>query len=111
MSAARSSSRLATCLLPLLLASACGASPDAPPETADSRAGDSGVPAGLKPRGDGELDSLATLRERLRSAGDTKELDLAAKGWGAELGRVLGGADSLAKLEKLDVSDNELGPE
>jgi hypothetical protein len=52
-----------------------------------------------KPRGDGELDDLNALREKLKKPLDKKELDLAAKGWGSELGQVLGQAETVGTLE------------
>src|SRR5688500_9813081 len=108
MSAARRSLRLVLYLSPLVLAAACGgASPDVSPDTAADAQSD-GPSAGQKSRGDGELDSLDMLRDLLKKPSDKKELDLAAKGWGAELGRVLGGAEGLTSVEKLDISDNEL---
>src|SRR5688572_11702618 len=111
MAAARRSLRFTVYLVPLVLAAACGgASPDVSLDTAADAKSD-GPGAGQKPRGDGELDSLETLRDRLKKPSDKKELDLAAKGWGAELGRVLGDAEGLTGVEKLDVSDNDLGPE
>ena len=100
-------------LLACVLCVACGgaATDSAPQTSADASGADSGSAGPKRPRGDGALDTLDDLREQLKKPNDKKQLDLAAKGWGAELGRVLGEADSLASLEKLDVSDNDLGPE
>jgi hypothetical protein len=94
----------------LLLLGACGGANDAPAQSAISSDHAAG-PGSKKPRGDGALESLNDLRERLREPGDKKQLDLAAKGWGAELGRILGEAASLDALENLDLSDNELRAE
>src|SRR6185503_1147990 len=112
MSRVRCIAPFVSLLSSVVLVAACGGSAAEPgaQSAADASAGDA-TPAGQKPRGDGSLDSLEALREKLRSPLDKKELDLAAKGWGAELGRVLSAADTLSSLEKLDVSDNDLGPD
>src|SRR6187549_3053298 len=86
-----------------LLAACGGGSAEAPPGTAADHAADvSSSGGGQKSPADGALNL------KLRPP-DPKVLDLAAKGWGAELGRVLGAAETLGSLEKLDASDNDLG--
>src|SRR5260221_7735639 len=111
MSGAKLPSLGAGAVLAGALWAACGGGgSDKSPETAADHAEDGATPAGgNKAHGDSP-DSLESLRAKLRQPAG-KELDLAAKGWGVELGRVLGGAETLEGLEQLDVSDNDLGPD
>src|SRR6185369_17416463 len=112
MSGAKLPLSLAVITLVAQLGIACGGGAAGTPgaETAASGGNDGEPGAAKKPRSDGGLTSLEALRQKLKAPAG-KELDLAAKGWGAELGKLLGGAETLEGLERLDVSDNDLGPD
>jgi len=55
-------------------------------------------------------DSLEAFRTKLAAGITETELDLAAKGWGADLAALLANSPKVAELHSLDVSDNDLGP-
>src|SRR5258706_3592570 len=101
---------LAVVSLVSVLGMACagGAAGGPGSETATSPASDTETASASKKPHDAGLDSLEALKQKLKAPG-TKELDLAAKAWGSELGKLLGDASTLGELTRLDISDNDLG--
>jgi Ran GTPase-activating protein (RanGAP) involved in mRNA processing and transport len=100
--------RLLAALLGCAVLTGCGGA-QAPVASEGPEQASSAAPPGQHTEADARA-SLNDFRNKLAGGlGGAHELNLAAKGWGPELGPLLAESAALESLSALDVSDNDLG--